>query len=211
MIDELIDSFSEIISTTKTYKTAVIRVGMIVILTFLMTSVTLIFHNFPSIIKIFSNISKGALNRPATLGLHSILRIEETLASINLPEGYILGIESIKATGVREIYWVSNEEIFNELNKLDINILNRNPQRLQYAKGYSYLVGVCNRAPLNAIHTYQYNYYVCPIKSKNEVIGVVWVLYDITKDNSENGLNVQAELVPLLLEIRDLLEKDGLK
>ncbi len=208
MIENILIAFKELVETTKSYKIMGIRLVMISSLTFLMVGTSVILNYSEEIVKLLSSISFTRTNSQDGLTIKSILAIQSTLSSVRLPPGYILGIESIKATGAREIFWVSNERTFEELKKLDVNLINRNPKRLQYAKGYAYLVGSCNLAP-GLDKVYKYNYYVCPIRSNSQTVGIVWVLYDVNLANSEDGLDVSSELVPILLELRDALEKEN--
>ncbi|MDX1373108.1 MAG: hypothetical protein R3321_11590, partial [Nitrososphaeraceae archaeon] len=194
-------------TTTTSYRIMGIRLVMIASLTGIMTGTSLLINYADDILNLISNLNVVSVKDTTPLTLKNILNIQNILSAINLPHGYIIGIESIKAVGTREIFWVSNEQTFEELRKLDVNLINRNPKRLQYAKGYAYLVGSCNLAPV-VNRAYKYNYYVCPIRDKNsnEVIGIVWVLYDVKLSESEDGLDISSELVPVLLELRDALE-----
>lgn len=139
----------------------------------------------------------------STFTTEDIENIKGFFKGAKLPEGMLLGVETLSTKGKREILWVSDDRLFWELKgKSLFDQLDLNDEALTAVKSYVAIYNECYDG--KDITLKDRVYFACPIpgRTQGQPKGISWLYYD---KNSEINKN---EIIKLFNEISHLIEEN---
>lgn len=201
---KLIDTIDGIIQTTDSFKVLVIRVILIAFLSITGGLITIMLNNQQSIVNAVFYPKKEedqVLTGKDILTLRDVVRVSWALKRIEKPNDIVLGIEGFNSSGVRDVYWISDEELFKTRGKGDYLILD---DTYVYLRGYISTYNSCVDSRSLVKNEDLYHYYACPITlgNSNRVVGMAWGQFNVENYDKREIIAIQKQIK----EIAELLK-----